>query len=52
VDAFGQNEGLKVKEEGDPLVLKALDLLPEAKQLADNARRIVAERTSEHALTR
>jgi len=52
VDAFGQNEGLKVKEEADPLVIKALDLLPEAKQLADNARRIVAERTSDHALTR
>jgi carboxyl-terminal processing protease len=52
IDAFGQNEGLKVKEEADPLVLKALDLLPEAKQLADNARRIVAERTSAHALTR
>src|SRR5579884_3502094 len=31
VDAFGQNEGLKVKEEADPLVLKALDLMPEAK---------------------
>jgi carboxyl-terminal processing protease len=52
IDAFGQNEGLKVKEEADPLVLKALDLLPEAKQLADNARRIVAERTSAHVLTR
>jgi carboxyl-terminal processing protease len=52
VDAFGQNEGLKVKEEADPLVLKALDLLPEAKQLADNAKRIVAERSSAHPLSR
>jgi len=52
VDAFGQNEGLKVKEEADPLVLKALELMPEAKQLADNARRIVAERTSTHSLNR
>jgi len=52
VDAFGQNEGLKVKEEADPLVLKALDLLPEAKQLADNAKRIVAERTNAHELNR
>ena len=52
VDAFGQNEGLKVKEEADPLVLKALDLLPDAKALADNARRIVAERTATHPLSR
>ncbi|HZP61945.1 MAG TPA: S41 family peptidase [Terriglobales bacterium] len=52
VDAFGQNEGLKVKEEADPLVLKALELMPEAKQLADNAKRIVAERTSTHSLNR
>ncbi|HXZ33983.1 MAG TPA: S41 family peptidase [Terriglobales bacterium] len=52
VDAFGQNEGLKVKEEADPLVLKALDLMPEAKQLAENARRVVAERSSGHVLSR
>jgi len=52
IDAFGQNEGLKVKEEADPLVLKALDLMPEAKQLAENARRVVAERTNSHALSR
>jgi len=51
-DAFGQTEGLKVKEEADPLVLKALELLPEAKALAENARRIVAERTSAHPLSR
>lgn len=52
IDAFGQNEGLKVKEEADPLVLKALDLMPEAKQLAENARKVVAERTSGHVLSR
>ncbi|HXY11662.1 MAG TPA: S41 family peptidase [Terriglobales bacterium] len=51
-DAFGQTEGLKVKEEADPLVLKALELMPEAKALAENARRIVAERTNAHALSR
>jgi carboxyl-terminal processing protease len=52
IDAFGQNEGLKVKEEADPLVLKALDLMPEAKQLAENARKVVAERQSGHVLNR
>ena len=52
IDAFGQEEGLKVRAETDPEVLKALELLPQAKQLADNARKIVAERTQPHGLTR
>ena len=47
IDAFGQDEGLKVRAEADPEVVKALELLPQAKQLADSARRVVAER-SEH----
>jgi carboxyl-terminal processing protease len=46
VDAFGQEEGLKVKAETDPEVLKGLTLLPQAKQLAENARKVVAERNS------
>jgi carboxyl-terminal processing protease len=46
VDAYGQEEGLKVKAETDPEVLKALDLLPQARQLAENARKIMAERNS------
>jgi carboxyl-terminal processing protease len=45
VDVFGQEEGLKVRAETDPQVTKALDLLPQAKSLAENARKIVAERT-------
>jgi len=49
-DAFGQEEGLKVKAETDPEVLKALDLIPQAKQLADNAKRVIAERTNARAL--
>ncbi len=48
-DAFGQEEGLKVSAEGDPQVLKALDLLPKAKELADNAKRIIAEKASARA---
>ncbi|MGA8492826.1 MAG: S41 family peptidase [Terriglobales bacterium] len=52
VNAYGQEEGLKVKAEADPDVLKALDLLPQAKQLADNARRIVAQRASAGPLSR
>jgi len=49
IDAFGQQEGLQVHAEADPLVIKALDLMPKAKELADNARRIVAERSAGRA---
>jgi carboxyl-terminal processing protease len=52
VDAFGQEEGLKIRAETDPEVTKALDLLPQAKQLADNARKVVAERASVKPLSR
>src|SRR6266487_6875399 len=46
VDAFGQEEGLKVRAETDPEVIKGLELLPQAKALAENARRVVAERSN------
>jgi len=46
VDAFGQEEGLKIRAESDPEVVKALDLLPQARQLADNAKKVIAERNS------
>ncbi len=46
VDAFGQEEGLKVQAETDPDVIKALELLPQARALADNAKKVVAERNS------
>lgn len=49
IDAFGQEEGLKVRADGDPLVVKALDLMGQAKTLADNARKIIAERNSARA---
>jgi carboxyl-terminal processing protease len=49
VSQFGQQEGLKVQAESDPQVLKALDLLPQAKELADNAKRIIAERNGARA---
>lgn len=46
VDAFGEEKGLQVRAQNDPEVLKALDLLPQAKQLADNAKKVMAERTA------
>src|SRR5579859_6953524 len=45
-DAFGQDEGMKVRAESDPEVIKGLELLPQAKALADNARKIIAEYNS------
>jgi carboxyl-terminal processing protease len=50
VDAFGQQEGLKVRAETDPQIVKALELLPQAKTLAENARRVIAERTGHPTL--
>ena len=52
VDAFGQEEGLKVRAETDPDVVKALELMPQARALADNAKKVVAERNSAPAVTR
>lgn len=49
VSEFGQQEGLKVQAESDPQVIKALELLPQAKELADNAKHIIAERASARA---
>ena len=43
VGAFGQQDGMQVQAEADPVVLKALELMPQAKELADNARKIIAE---------
>ena len=49
IDAFGQDEGMKVRTDADPQVQKALELLPQAKQLADNARRVIADRSAARA---
>ncbi|MBI3475687.1 MAG: S41 family peptidase [Acidobacteria bacterium] len=52
VDSFGQEEGLKVRAETDPEVIKALDLLPQARALADNAKKIIAERNMPSPVSR
>jgi carboxyl-terminal processing protease len=44
VSEFGQQVGLQVQAENDPQVLKAVELLPKAKDLAENARHVVAQR--------
>ena len=52
VDAFGQDEGMKVRAESDPAVVKGLDLLPQAKALAENARKVIAEHNAAPAFNR
>ncbi|HTC92575.1 MAG TPA: S41 family peptidase [Terriglobales bacterium] len=51
ISEFGQQEGLKVHAEDDPEILKALDLLPKAKELAENARKVIADRNTAHSPT-
>ncbi len=43
VSAYGQQEGQKVQAEADPVVLKALELMPKAKELQETARKTIAE---------
>ncbi len=43
INEFGQQEGMRVHAETDPEVQKALELMPQAKQLAENARKIIAQ---------
>jgi len=38
-------EGFKVQLEADPQVLKAVEAIPQARALYQNARKIVAQRT-------
>ncbi len=46
LNEFGQAEGMRIKAATDPYVLKALDLLPQAKLLAENAKHVIAQRNS------
>src|SRR5882672_8887140 len=44
MSAFGQQEGFKVLLESDPQVQKAVEAIPQARALYENARKIVAQR--------
>jgi carboxyl-terminal processing protease len=46
ISEFGQEEGLKVRAENDPQVLAALNQLPKAKELAENAKKVLAQRAA------
>jgi carboxyl-terminal processing protease len=49
ISEFGQEEGLKVKAQNDPQVLAALNQLGKAKELAENAKRVLAQRAAASA---
>ena len=51
ISQFGQEAGLRSHAEEDPEVLKALDLLPQARALEQNAKKVEAARASAHAVT-
>jgi carboxyl-terminal processing protease len=44
MSTFGQQEGFKVQLEADPQVQKAVEAIPQARALYENARKIVAQR--------
>src|SRR5258706_754476 len=44
MSSFGQQEGSKVQLESDPQVQKAVEAIPQARALYENARKIVAQR--------
>ena len=46
IGQFGQEEGLRIRAETDPQVIAALGQLPKAKELAENARKIIAQRAA------
>jgi carboxyl-terminal processing protease len=46
ISEFGQEEGLRVRAENDPQVITALNQLSKAKELAENAKRILAQRAA------
>ena len=49
---FGLNEGFKVELQEDPQVQKAIQDIPQAKALYENAKRVMAERQAAQAIQR
>ncbi|HEV2385720.1 MAG TPA: S41 family peptidase [Candidatus Acidoferrales bacterium] len=49
---FGINAGYRVQLDSDPEMQKAVELIPQARALYENARKILAERTAAQSLNR
>ncbi len=46
LDQYGESQGRKIRSQCDPLVSKAMELMPKAKELADNTQKVLAARQS------
>ena len=46
LDEFGESQGRKVHSQCDPLVSKAMELMPKAKEMAENTQKTLAARQS------
>ena len=44
--AFGAEEARKVRMETDPMVLKAIESMPKAKELLESAKKLIVQRAS------
>jgi carboxyl-terminal processing protease len=44
-DAFGLEQGLQAQAQADPEVVKAIQLIPQARELAERAHQIIAQRS-------
>ena len=43
--AFGTEESRKLGVEHDPMIIKAIEVMPKAKQLLDSAKKLIVQRT-------
>jgi len=51
VSQFGQESGLRVRAESDPQVMEALKQLPKARELAEKASKVLAQRSQRNIPT-
>jgi carboxyl-terminal processing protease len=49
LDQYGETAGRLVRSQCDPLIAKAMELMPKAKELADNTQKVLAARQSKSA---
>ena len=47
ISEFGLSDGFRVEIEGDPVVHKAIDLMPQARALYANAKKVIAQRSAQ-----
>jgi len=52
ITAFSQDESQRVAIEQDPEVLKAIDSMPKAKALVDNAKKLLVQRMTQQSPAR